>query len=113
MAKDTSSSCTLVDKLNKKSQVWKHFGLVPDADKKPKGMDKPRCKLCFEEIIAKYRIARNVGGAKLWRITNHWEIKQKFKLPDASGGPGVKLWRIEVHQNIKTNCKTLQRIAAP
>ena len=38
MAEDPSSSRTLVDKLNTKSEVWKHFGLVPDADEKPKGM---------------------------------------------------------------------------
>ena len=42
-----------------------------------------------------------------------WEIKQKFRPSDASGGPGVNLWQIEVHHNIETTCKTLQRIAAP
>ena len=60
MAADTSSSRTLVDKPNTKSQVWKHFGLVPDADGKPKEMDKPRCKLCFEEVIAKYGNTSNL-----------------------------------------------------
>ena len=71
-----------------------------------------------------YRIARNVCGVKLWRISKNialakklWRIanlgiNQKFRLPDESGGPGVKLGRIEVRQNIETACKTLQRIAA-
>ena len=73
------------------------------------------------------RIARNVGGVKLWRISknialakktlaNHQlgrssRIKQKFRPPNASGGLGVKLWQIEEQQNIKTTCKTLQIIA--
>ena len=60
MIENTSSSCTLIEKPNTKSQVWKHFGLVPDADGKPKEMDKPRCKLCFEEVIAKYGNTNNL-----------------------------------------------------
>ena len=64
MAADNSSSSslsrTLVDKPNTKSQVWKHFGFVPKADGKPKEMDKPRCKLCFEEVIAKYGNTSNL-----------------------------------------------------
>ena len=53
MAEDTTSSCLLVDKPNTKSQVWRHFGLVSDTDGKPKEMDKPKCKLCFKEVIAR------------------------------------------------------------
>ena len=56
----SSLSRTLVDKPNTKSQVWKHFGLAPDADGKPKEIDKPRCKLCFEEVIAKYGNTSNL-----------------------------------------------------
>ena len=69
MVQNTSSSCTLIEKPNTKSQVWKHFGLVPDANGKPKEInkprcklcfDKPRCKLCFEEVIAKYGNTNNL-----------------------------------------------------
>ena len=60
---------------------------------------------------------QNIALAKYFGESPTWEIKQKFRPPDASGGPGVKLWQIEVCQNIKTfsetTCKTLQRIAAP
>ena len=52
-------------------------------------------------------------GEKNFSELPTWEIKQKFRQPDASGRLGVKLWRIEVRQNIETTCKTLQRIAAP
>ena len=50
-----------------------------------------------------YRIAQNVGGVKLWRISKilhwrknfgespTWKIKKKFRPPDASSGPTVKL----------------------
>ena len=60
MAKDTTSSRLLVDKPNMKSQVWRHFGLVPDTDGKPKEMDKPKCKLCFEEVIARFGNTSNL-----------------------------------------------------
>ena len=52
-------------------------------------------------------------GEKNFGESPTWVIQQKFRPPDASGGPGVKLWRIEVRQNIETTCKALQRIAAP
>ena len=55
MAEDTTSSCPLVDKPNMTSHVWRHFALVPDTDGKSKEMDKPRCKLCFEEVIVRFR----------------------------------------------------------
>ena len=28
-----------------------------------------------------------------------WKIKQKFRPPDASGGPAVKLWRISTNRD--------------
>ena len=55
----------------------------------------------------RYRIARNVGGVKLWRISKilHWRKKlwritnlEKFRPPGASGGPTVKLWRISANR---------------
>ena len=60
MAKDTTSSRLLLDKPNTKYQVWRHFGLVSDTDGKPKEMDKPKCKLCFEEVIARFRNTSNL-----------------------------------------------------
>ena len=51
-------------------------------------------------------------GKKTFGESPTWEIKQRFRPPDASGELGVKLWRIKVRQNIETTCKTLQRIAA-
>ena len=60
MAKDPTLSHPLVDKTNTKSQVWKHFRLVLDTDRKPKEMAKPRWKLCFEEVIARFRNTSNL-----------------------------------------------------
>ena len=57
MAEDTTSSRLLVDKPNTKSQVWRHFALVPDTDGE---VDKPKCKLCFEEVIARFGNTSNL-----------------------------------------------------
>ena len=45
-----------------------------------------------------------------------WDSDHKFRLPDASGGPGIKLWPISINPdaNIETICKSIvQRIATP
>ena len=43
-------------------------------------------------------------GEKNFDESPTWQIKQKFSLPDASGGLGVKLWRIEVrHAEYQNN----------
>ena len=60
IAKGATLSYPLVDKMNTKSQVQKHFGLVLDTDRKPKEMAKPRWKLCFKEIIARFRNTSNL-----------------------------------------------------
>ena len=64
----------------------------------------------YEPLFSLYCIVRNVGGIKLWRISkiSHWrknfgelptwKIKQKFRPPDASGGPTVKLWQISTNR---------------
>ena len=40
-----------------------------------------------------------------------WEIKQKYRPPDASGGPGVKLWRISVNRGVPEYRNNLQNTA--
>ena len=40
----------LVEKKNTKSPVWHYFAFEADASGKPKDIDKPKCKLCQEDI---------------------------------------------------------------
>ena len=50
----------LVDKKNTKSPVWRYFAFEADANGKPKDIDKPKCKLCQEEVTAHFGNTSNL-----------------------------------------------------
>lgn len=50
----------LVEKKNTKSPVWRYFAFEADTDGKPKDIDKPKCKLCQEDITARFGNTSNL-----------------------------------------------------
>lgn len=50
----------LMEKKNTKSPVWRYFAFEADANGKPKDIDKPKCKLCYEEVTAHFGNTSNL-----------------------------------------------------
>jgi len=50
----------LVAKRNTTLKVWKYLGFVPDKDGNPIDSDKPKCKLCYKSISAKWANTSNL-----------------------------------------------------
>ena len=48
----TGTGTGLVEKKNTKSPVWRYFAFEADASGKLKDINKPKCKLCQEDITA-------------------------------------------------------------
>ena len=43
-----------------KSPVWRYFAFEAVANRKPKDIDKPKCKLCQEEVTARFENTSNL-----------------------------------------------------
>ena len=55
-------------------------------------------------------------GEKNFSESPTWDSNHKFRLPDASGGPGIKLWRISTNSDVnvyKMLTFIVQTIATP
>ena len=50
----------LVEKKKTKSLVWCYFTFEADANGKPKDINKPKCKLCQEEVTARFGDTSNL-----------------------------------------------------
>ena len=67
----------LIAKKNTTSKVWKYFGFVPDEDGNPIDSDKPKCKLCFKSVSAKWANTSNLlSHLKFGHATKYRETKQ-------------------------------------
>ena len=52
--KNTGEHVQLIVKKNTTSEVWQYFGFVQDDTGNPIDRDSPKCKLCFENVPAKW-----------------------------------------------------------
>ena len=50
----TGEHVQLIVKKNTTSEVWQYFGFVQDDTGNPIDRDSPKCKLCFENVPAKW-----------------------------------------------------------
>lgn len=50
----------LVSKQNTKFPAWRYFGFEQAQDGKLKDLDKPKCKLCHEEVTTRFGNTSNL-----------------------------------------------------
>lgn len=71
----------LVDKKNTRSQLWVHFGFVPSENGEPKDLDSPTCKICFEEVTARFG---NTSNLKSHLRVNHPNVYKDLPVNESS-----------------------------
>ena len=50
---ETEPEIELVGKRKTIAPVWKHFGFEADEKGKPRSPDRPKCRVCQQEVAAK------------------------------------------------------------